>query len=170
MDRLAKALKVIDTISQRTGKLFSFLVLAMVFFEVGETIARYGFNSPTTWGWELVMLLYGALFIMGGAWVLQTEGHVRTDFLYRRLSPKAKAYLDLVLFAAIFFTFVGVMIWQAGRFAVWAWQVNERTFTMWAPPFYPFRMLLVVAFALLGVQGLARWIRDLVFVITGRKI
>lgn len=170
MDRLAKTLKVIDTISQRTGKLFSFLVLAMVLFEVGETIARYVFNSPTTWGWELVTLLYGALFIMGGAWVLQTEGHVRTDFLYRRLSPKAKAYLDLVLFAAIFFTFVGVMTWQAGRFAVWAWQVKERTFTMWAPPFYPFRILFVVAFALLGVQGLAKWIRDLVFVTTGRKI
>ncbi|MBA7513031.1 hypothetical protein ES705_05040 [subsurface metagenome] len=170
MDRLAKALKVIDALSEHTGKLFSFLVLAMVFFEVLETIARYGFSAPTTWSWELVTLLYGALFIMGGAWVLQTEGHVRTDFLYRHLSPKAKAYLDLVLFTTIFFTFAGVMIWQAGRSAVWALQVNEKTFTMWAPPFYPFRMLLVVAFALLGVQGLAKWIRDLVFVTTGRKI
>jgi len=170
MDRLTKALNIVDTISQHAGKLFSFLVLPMVFFQVIEVVRRYVFEDPTTWSWELVTLLYGALFIMGGAWVLQTEGHVRTDFFYRGLSAKAQAYLNLVLFAAIFFPFAGVMIWQAGRFAVWAWQVNERTFTMWAPPFYPSRILILLAFTLLGVQGLAKWIRDLVFVITGRKI
>jgi len=170
MDRLTRALKVIDTISEWTGKLFSFLVLIMVFLEVREAIARYAFGAPTIWSWELTTLLYGALFIMGGAWVLQTEGHVRTDFIYIRLSPKVRAYLDLVLFATIFFVFVGVMIWQSGRLAVWAWQVNERTYTMWAPPFYPFRILLVVAFSMLGIQGLAKWIRDLVFIITGKKI
>ena len=170
MDRLAKVLNIIDRISIRIGKSFSFLVLVMVVLEVREAIARYVFNAPTIWSWELTTLLYGALFIMGGAWVLQTEGHVRTDFLYIRLSPKVKAYIDLVLFAGIFFAFVGVMIWQSGRIAIWACQVNERTYTMWAPPFYPFRILVVVAFTLLGVQGLAKWIRDLVFVITGRKI
>jgi len=170
MDRLAKVLNIIDRISIRTGKSFSFLVLPMVFLEVREAIARYVFNAPTVWSWELTTLLYGALFMMGGAWVLQTEGHVRTDFLYVRLSPKVKAYIDLVLFAGIFFAFVGVMIWQSSLIAIWACQVNERTYTMWAPPFYPFRILVVVAFTLLGVQGLAKWIRDLVFVITGRKI
>jgi len=170
MDRLAKVLNIIDRISIGTGKSFSFLVLIMVAIEVREAIARYVFNAPTTWGWELTTLLYGLLFIMGGAWVLQTEGHIRTDFLYVRFSPKVKAYIDLVLFAGIFFAFAGVMIWQSWGRAIWACQVDERTYTMWAPPFYPFRILAAVAFTLLGVQGLAKWIRDLVFVITGRKI
>ena len=170
LDKLAKVLKIIDRTSIRIGKSFSFLILAMVFLEVRESIARYTFNAPTTWSWELTTLLYGALFIMGGAWVLQTEGHVRTDFLYIRLSPKVRAYIDLVLFAGIFFVFVGLMIWQSEKLAIWSSQVNERSYTIWAPPFYPFRILVALAFILLGAQGLAKWIRDLVFVITGRKI
>ncbi|GEA14747.1 transporter DctQ-related protein [Moorella sp. E308F] len=168
--KLAKVLKAIDFLSEKTGKLFSFLILIMVGLETIEVIRRYILHSPTTWAWEVVVLLYGAHFITGGAWVLKEGGHVRTDILFSRFSPKMKAIVDLLLFAIIFFTFVGVMIWKYSLHAIYSWSIKETTYTMWAPPFYPLKTVVAISFILLGLQGLAKWIRDLIFVIKGEEI
>lgn len=167
---LSKVLRGIDLLSEYTGKVFSFLIFAIVGLEVLEVFKRYILHSPTTWSWELATMLFGAHFIIGGAWVLKEGKHVRTDVIYGRLSPKVKALLDLILFTLIFFVFVGVLIWKSTANAIYSWQINERTFSMWAPPFYPLKTVIAISFILLGLQGLAKWIRDLVFLIKGETI
>ncbi len=168
--RIAAVLKLIDKISENVGKLFSYLIYIIIFIEVIEVIRRYIFNSPTTWSWELATMLFGAHFMIAGAWVLKEDKHVRTDVIYGRLSPRWKALLDLVFFTGIFFAFVGVLIWKSTSNAIFSWTINERTFSMWGPPFYPLKTVIAVSFILLGLQGLAKWIRDLIYVIKGEKI
>jgi TRAP-type mannitol/chloroaromatic compound transport system permease small subunit len=170
LDKLAQILKGIDFISEYTGKIFSFLVLIMVSLQVVEVFRRYVLHTPTTWSWELVTLLYGTHFVLGGAWLLKEGGHVRTDIFYDRFSPKVKAYVDLFFFTTIFFVFAYVMIWKVGSNALYSYSINEKTYTMWAPPFWPLKFAFTFGFLLLFLQGLAKWIRDLIFVIKGERI
>ncbi|MDW7674764.1 MAG: TRAP transporter small permease subunit [Bacillota bacterium] len=170
LDKVAKILKFIDLISEQTGKLTSYLVLIMVGFQVVEVFRRYVLEEPTTWSWEFVTLLYGAHFILGGAWLLKEGGHVRTDVFYDRFSPKIKALLDLIFFTTIFFVFAYVMTSKVGANALYSYSINEKTYTMWAPPFWPLKMVFTYGFLLLLLQGVAKWIRDLIFVIKGEQI
>lgn len=168
--KLAKVLKVIDMVSEYAGKAFSFLILAVITIETVEVIKRYIFHSPSDWSWELSTMLSGASFIIGGAWVLKANKHVRTDIIYGRLSPKAKAIFDLILFTCIGFVFAGILTWKTTANAIYSWSIMETTYTMWAPPMYLLKTVIAVSFILLLFQMLAKWIRDLILVIKGDEL
>jgi TRAP-type mannitol/chloroaromatic compound transport system permease small subunit len=168
--KVEKFVKRVDSISIWTGKIASFLIIPITLLEGREVIARYAFDSPTIWSWELCTMLYAALFLLGGAWVLQENKHICTDILYVRLSPKVKTYLDIVTYLCFFFVFAAVMLWQGSVMALDSIKIQETSYTLWAVPIYPSKTMMVFAFALLTLQGIAKIIRDVIFVSTGRKI
>ncbi len=168
--KIDKLLKGIDSLSVWAGKLFSMLVLPIIVLETGESILRYVIQKPTDWSWELAAMLFGAFFMMGGAWVLKESNHVRTDVFYNSLSKKWKAYFDLFFFTTVFFVFAGVMVWKMGGNAIYSVGIRETTFSMWAPPLYPLKVIFAVSYLLLLLQGLAKWIRDLVYVTKGVEL
>lgn len=170
MMRLAKLLRGIDSLSENAGKLFSLIVLPIIALEAGESLLRYVIQKPTDWSWELAAMLFGAFFMMGGAWVLKENNHVRTDVFYNQLSRKWRAYFDLFFFTTIFFAFTFVMVWKMGANAIYSVGIRETTFSMWAPPLYPLKVIFAVAYILLLLQGLAKWLRDLVYVFKGVEL
>jgi len=170
METLAKAVKFIDKLSENLGKLFSFLILVIVAFETAEVILRKVLNSPTDWIWEFCTLLSAAVFVMGGAWVHKEGKHVRTDFIYARLSRRTRALLDVIFFVIIFCSFMGVLIWKTVSNAMFSWSIRETTMTLWGPPLYPLKTVIALAFILFGLQGLARFIRDLVYLVKGVEL
>jgi TRAP-type mannitol/chloroaromatic compound transport system permease small subunit len=167
---LRKILQIIDEISEFLGKAFSFLILPVILLEAVEVVRRYVFDSPTDWAWELAAIAAGGMFIMGAAWVLKEDKHVRTDLIYGKLSKKWQAAFDLFFFTLVFFSFVLVMIWKAGNQAIYSVRIAERTFSMWGPPLYPLKVTIALAFIILGLQGLAKWIRDFHFLIKGTEL
>jgi TRAP-type mannitol/chloroaromatic compound transport system permease small subunit len=167
---LANVLRGIDKLSENSGKLFSLLVIPIIVLEAGESLLRYIFQMPTDWTWELAAMLFGAFFMMGGAWVLKDQNHVRTDVFYNKLSRKWKAYFDLFFFTTVFFVFAAVMVWKMGANAMYSVSIKESTFSMWAPPLYPLKIVFAFAYILLFLQGLAKWVRDLVYVVKGVEI
>ena len=134
---------------------------------VYEVVARYGFNAPTVWAYELTIFLFGACMIIGGAYAHRYGAHVNVDIVYGRLSPRGKAILDL-LTAAIFFLFVGILLWRGWEFGLTSVRNLERSDTLWAPPYYFFKMTLPIGAGLVFLQGLAKFIRDLTTAVTGR--
>ena len=167
---LQKCLSTIDALTENIGKLFSFLIIIIMLLQIYEVIMRYIFGAPSIWSWELCMLLYGAHFMLGGAWVMKQNKHVRTDVLLQKFSKKKQALLEVILFGTVFFTFVAVMVFKQGDNALYSLRMGERTFTAWAPPFYPLKIIIAVSFFLLALQGLARWVRQLHFLITDKEI
>ncbi len=165
-----KFVHIVDRISEISGKAFSFIVLPVVLLEAVEVVLRYVFNSPTDWTWELAALLAGGMFVMGAGWVLKEDRHVRTDLIYGKLSRKWQAAFDLFFFTTIFFSFVGVMVWKATGQAIYSVQITERTFSMWGPPLYPLKLAIALAFIILGLQGIAKWIRDIHYLIKGSEL
>lgn len=170
MKKLAKVLKCIDWCSENISKAFSYLILLIVFFETVEVIRRYFLNNPTDWSWELCTLLSGSLVAVGGAWVLKDNAHVRTDIIYGSLSRRGQAIVDCVLFVIIFATFSGVLTYKIIGNTLYSWRIHETTATMWGPPLYPLKTAFALGFVLVSLQGIAKFIRDLTFLIKGEEL
>ncbi len=136
---------------------------------VYEVVARYVFNNPTIWSFEIGFFMYGGIGILGGGYVLFHGQHVRLDFIYGRLSPRNKAILDLVT-APLFFFALGVLLWQSGVIGFQSVMIGETTGSTWRPPYYPIKMAIPVATFLVLLQGLAKFIRDLFFVLRREQL
>jgi len=157
---LKRCLSIIDNISEWSGRVFSFLMLPMIAVMVYDTIARYAFNAPTHWAYETVTFLFAGFGIMGGAYVLLHDGHVRMDIIWSRLSPRGKAIMDLVT-SFFFFLFCGVLLWKGAGYAWESLRLRETTTSAFAPPQYVVKMTIPLGALFIILQGIAKFIRDL---------
>jgi TRAP-type mannitol/chloroaromatic compound transport system permease small subunit len=165
---MKKFLKIIDQISEQSGKAISFLIIFLVGVILFEIFSRYLFNSPTIWAHEVSQMIYGAYVILLGAYVLKRGGHVNVEILYQRFQPRTRAIIDLFTWL-LFFYFCGLLLWKGGGMAWESFLVRETEPTAFAPPVYPIKMTIPLGALLILLQGLARFIRDLTFVFTGKE-
>jgi len=143
--------------------------LAVLVFEiVYDVVLRYVFNRPTIWSFDLSAYIFGAFFILGGAYTLRHRAHVNMDVIYLRLTPRTRAALDVVT-SFLFFLFCGIMLWKGAEVAWHSIQIRETTATLWHPPVYIVRLVVPIGAFLILLQGLAKLIRDLHMVISGRE-
>jgi TRAP-type mannitol/chloroaromatic compound transport system permease small subunit len=163
-------LQAIDSISEVTGRLVSYLIIFVFGLVVCDVILRYAFNAPTVWANELATYIYGGFSAIGGAYTLRQGGHVRVDVLYNLLSPRRKAMIN-VFTAAGFFLFVVVLVWLGGSRALSATLIFEHSGSFpFNPPIWPFLWVLPIGAGLMGLQGLAGFFRDIFFAIKGREL
>ncbi len=158
-----------DTLSAAFGKTFAWLILLMTFGTSYEVFVRYVLNSPTPWAFDVSFIMYGTLFMMGGAYTLSRGGHVRGDFVYRLLSPKRQATIDLILYLFFFFPGVTALIIIGGRYASRSWGYGEVSVNSPAGiPIYQFKTVMAVAGTLLFIQGIAEIFRCIHCIRTGQ--
>ncbi|MBP1706494.1 MAG: Tripartite ATP-independent periplasmic transporter DctQ component [Chloroflexi bacterium] len=148
----------IDSLSEHTGVVISFLIPVSVIVVLYEILARQ-LNIPQNFTIELGEFLFGATFVLGGAYALRYGAHVTVDLLWAKLSSRNRAILDLVT-SLFFLFFVGVLIWKGWDAAFRAFLLGERTESAWAPIRWPIRMVIPVGAFLLLLQGIAKFIRD----------
>src|SRR4051812_42916558 len=159
----------IDTVSYWSGKAFAWLIMALTFVVSIEVFKRYILNAPTAWIFDLNNMLYGTLFMMCGAYTLAQAGHVRADFVYIYLKPRAQATLDLILYFLFFIPCMIGLIYAGAGFAADSWRIGEHsTVTAEGPPVYHFKTVIPVAGVLVMLQGAAEIVRCLVTLKTGR--
>ncbi len=151
--RLANA---IDTLTRVVGKAIAWLILPMVLSLVWEVVARYFFNAPTFWAYDMTFMLYGTFFMIGSAWTLQKGGHIRTDVYYAKWSPRAQARVDLACYLVFFFPAFAVMAWLGAEYFWKSFGQNERIVTSpWLPIVWPFKFVIPATAVLLLLQGIA---------------
>lgn len=159
---MRKTLKIIDSISEYTGRAGSWFCVAIVLVGTYEVILRYLFDSPTTWAYVTTMMLWGSIGLFGLAYTYLHHGHVRVDVFYDRFSPKGKAILDVISTLLFGFPFVAVFIYVSFFWVQQAWIGHEvMTQSFWYPPAGPFRTVVLIGFSLFGLQIVAQFIRDL---------
>src|SRR5918997_6034844 len=93
---IPRAVRALDRVNLWAGKLVAWLVIPMVLSLVYEVVARYLFNAPTTWAYDMTYMLYGAFFMLGAAYTLLKQGHIRTDSFYGQWSPRRQGIVDAV--------------------------------------------------------------------------
>jgi TRAP-type mannitol/chloroaromatic compound transport system permease small subunit len=156
-----------DNLSAWFGKAFGWLIMFMALGTGYEVFVRYLLNAPTTWALDVSFIMYGSLFMMGGAYTLSRDGHVRGDFLYRLWQPRTQAKVDLVLY--IFFLFPGVLalIFAGWEYASRSWAQGEVSVNSPAGiPIYQFKTVIVAAGILLFIQGIAQVFRCIIAIRT----
>lgn len=158
--KLQRALLAIDTLSTWIGRAFAWLIVALSALIVWEVGSRYVFGDPHPWAFDAQAMLYGALFMLAGAYTLATAAHVRGDILYAFLPPRAQATVDLVLYLLFFVPGVSAMVWAGYYFAAESWAIDEHSsISAEGPPMYPFKAVIPLAGAFLLLQGFAEMLR-----------
>jgi TRAP-type mannitol/chloroaromatic compound transport system permease small subunit len=161
-------LHTIDGISTWVGKVFAWLIVALMGVVCIEVFKRYVLNAPTAWIFDAENMLYGTLFMMCGAYTLAQNAHVRGDFLYSSMRPRTQAWLDVFLYIVFFIPGIAALIYSGWIFAVESWTINEHsTVTANGPPVWQFKFVIPLAGILVMVQGLAEIVRCVVCLRTG---
>jgi TRAP-type mannitol/chloroaromatic compound transport system permease small subunit len=163
-----RLLHAIDLVSNWSGKTFAWLIVALTLVVSVEVFKRYILNAPTAWIFDFNNMLYGTLFMMCGAYTLAQSGHVRADFVYHALRPRAQAAVDLALYLLFFVPGILALIYAGADYAADSWRIGEHsTVTAEGPPVYHFKSVIPIAGALVMLQGLAEIARCLVCLRTG---
>src|SRR5919109_5226586 len=100
---LRKTITIVDAFSEWSGKTVAWLILPLVFGLTYEGFARYLFNAPTLWAYDVSYMLYGALFMLGAHYTLMKGAHIRTDMLWEKFTPRTKGTIDAVAYIFFFF-------------------------------------------------------------------
>lgn len=165
---MQKALLAVDRLSTWLGQLFAWLIVALTLLISYEVFSRYALDKPHAWAFDVQIMLYGALFMMAGAYTLSKNGHVRGDVLYGFFAPRVQAGLDLALYIVFFVPGVVALAWAGFRFAGESWVINEHSsISADGPPIYPFKTVIPVAGALLLLQGIVEIVRCIQCLQTG---
>ena len=153
----------VDRVSSLVGQAFSWLIVALTFLITWEVFARYVLNTPNPWAFDLMIMMYGAAFMMAGAYTLAKNGHVRGDVLYSFFPPRLQAGLDLLLYIVFFIPGVVALCWAGYTYAAESFAIREHsTLTANGPPLYPFKMVIPFAGILLLLQGVVEIVRCVV--------
>ncbi|WP_411880537.1 TRAP transporter small permease subunit [Polaromonas sp. YR568] len=162
-----RLLHTADQISTWVGKAFAWLIVVLMLLVCAEVFKRYALNAPTAWIFDANNMLYGTLFMMGGAYTLAHDGHVRGDFFYGSLKPRTQASLDLVLYFIFFLPGIAALTWAGWTYFQDSLAIHEQTFNADPIPLYPFKFVIPVAGAIVLMQGLAEMLRCVVCMRTG---
>ena len=162
-----RLLHAADRLSTWVGKAAAWLIVALMVVVCVEVFKRYALNAPTAWIYDVNNMMYGTLFMLGGAYALSQDAHVRGDFLYGSMKPRTQAALDLVLFIAFFLPGIGALTWAGWSYFGDSLRMNEHTFNATPLPLYPFKFVIPLAGAIVLLQGVAEIVRCVVCLRTG---
>ena len=146
-------------VNEWVGRVISFLLFPITFITALEVFMRYVVKKPTIWAWDLNIQLNAALIMLGGGYTLLEKWHVAVDILVTSIPPRRRAILDLVTSFFFFFGFV-ILLWYGWDVAWASWKAREAMPTVWAPPYYPIKMLVPIGAFLMLIQGVAKLIQD----------
>ena len=157
---MQKVLLFVDKISTWVGQAFSWLIVALTLHISWEVFSRYVLDHPRAWAFDAMIMMYGTLFMMAGAYTLAKSGHVRGDVIYGFFTPRAQAILDLTLYIVFFIPGIVALTYAGYFYASESWAINEHSnITAEGPPVYPFKTVIPLAGAFVLVQGIVEIIR-----------
>jgi len=160
-----------DSLSAWFGKAFAWLIVFMAAGTGYEVFVRYVLGSPTPWALDVSFIMYGTLFMMGGAYTLSRGGHVRGDFIYRLFQPRTQGAIDLVLYILFFFPGITALTLAGWKYAAKSWGYGEVSVNSPAGiPIYQFKTVIAVAGALLIIQGIAQVMRCIIAIRTNEWV
>lgn len=163
MEALLKGARLVDALSERTGKLISWLVLIAVLVSTLNALIRYAFNIGSNAFLELQWYLFSAVFLLGASWTLKRNEHIRIDVVVGRFSPRAHAWIDI--FGGVFFLLplCLIVLYDAVPFAIDSLRSGEVSTNAGGLIVWPAKMLIPLGFSLLMLQGLAEIIKRFAF-------
>ncbi|MGE5098140.1 MAG: TRAP transporter small permease subunit [Betaproteobacteria bacterium] len=154
--------RLLDAISEWTGRIVSWLIIPMVGSLVYEVGARYLFDAPTVWAYDMTFMLYGSFFMLGAAYTLKHKGHIRTDSFYGDWPVKRQGWVDTACYVVFFFPPMIAFLVVTWDYFYKSYGQDERIMTSpWMPIVWPFKLVLPLATLLLLLQGVSELLKSI---------
>ncbi|HEU4369418.1 MAG TPA: TRAP transporter small permease subunit [Methylomirabilota bacterium] len=164
-----RTIHVVDTFSEWSGKTVAWLIIPLFLSLTYEGIARYAFDAPTLWAYDLSYMLYGALFMLGAHYTLLRGAHIRTDMLWEKFTPRTKGMIDAGAYIFFFFPAMALLFYASVDEAWASWRMGELSEqTAWRPILWPFKAVVPLTALLLMLQGVSELLKSLYAARTGR--
>ena len=165
---MQKTLLLVDKVSTWIGQAFSFCIVVLTLHVSWEVFSRYALDAPRAWAFDVMIMFYGTLFMMAGAYTLSKNGHVRGDVLYGFFTPRTQATIDLTLYIVAFIPGVIALTYAGYYYAADSWRINEHSnITYEGPPVYPFKTIIPLAGAAILIQGVVEIMRCIICIKQG---
>jgi TRAP-type mannitol/chloroaromatic compound transport system permease small subunit len=166
---MMRFIHAVESLNIWIGRAFGWCILILTLSVAYEVFVRYVLNAPTVWAFDMMVQMYGALFLMAGPYALAQDSHVRADVVYRLLPPYWQARIDFVLYFLFFFPGMLALFWFGWEIASDSWRYKE---VSWNSPariqIYFFKTLIPLAGALLILQGISECCRCIHAMRTGQ--
>lgn len=154
-----KFVRIIEALNYRIGRFAMYLLFLLAGVLLWSIIAK-AFGRPPLWTQEMAQFTMVAYFMLGGAYSLQLGANVRMDLLYGRWSPRQQAAVDCVTVFAMLF-FLGIVLYGGFDAMLYAFEIGERSRTVWRPYMAPIKMIICFGTFLMILQGICFLIRDI---------
>jgi len=163
-----RLVRIIDRFTDATGVWVAWLNLPLVLAVAWEVIARYVFNMPTIWSYDVTYMLYSAIFMLGCAYALHKGAHIRTDFFYEKWSDRTRGVVDSISYIVFFFPSIIMLMAASWSEALYAYNISETSEqTNWRPILWPFKAIVPLTCAMLLLQGVSELIKSFYAARTG---
>ena len=163
MKALLRFSGAIDKLNEWIGKASAWLGLAAVLVCTGNAVGRYAFNVGSNAWLELQWYFNAAVFLLIAGYALKRDEHVRIDVIAGRLSERAQAWIDIVGGVFMLLPAVAIIAWYSWPSLVNSWAIQEYSSDPGGLIRWPVRLLIPVAFVLLGLQGISEIIKRVAF-------
>lgn len=152
--------RCVDTLSRVIGRCVLYLIFVMMGILLYSSISRAVFNTPHIWTIEISQFTLASYYLLGGAYAMMLNGHVRMDLLYSRWSPKGQALIDAitVFFLIFYLAFLLVGGISSTQYAL---EYNQKNYSSWAPPLAPIKIIMCVGIGLMLLQAISTFFKDL---------
>ena len=157
-------LRAIERLSGISGYMTAWLVAPLIAATVYDVGARYLFNTPTQWAYEVAYMAMGTHALLGMAYTLREGGHIRIDAFSQKFSQRTKAWIDLIGYCFFLLPCLLWMTWSLWDYWANSFRTNEMSGqSAWNPPIWPFKLVFFVAFVLLVLQILGEVIKAILY-------
>jgi TRAP-type mannitol/chloroaromatic compound transport system permease small subunit len=167
---IKKLVKILDAITDWQGRIFSWTIIVATIQICYELVMRYVFNSPSTWGLELTTYLCAVSYVMSGSYAEYHNVHIRVDIFYNKWSPRTRAFVDLFLTDLLLLMVCSILVWQGWLWFWKAFSMGLTSGTIWDPPIWPMRLVIVLGAFFFLLAGFARILQDGYILFTGKKL
>ena len=144
---------IVEGLSERLGRITSYLVFLIMLITTAEVVSRYVFNHPTAYAWPINRQLFGVFILFAGAYTMKEGGHIRIEIFYQYFPPLLKRISKAIALAA-FLVFLGVLVWQSIWMGLNSLDMLEKVPGGFRMPLYPFKLLIPVASFLFLLEGI----------------
>ena len=151
--------KYVDALNHWVGRFAMLLFFVLAAILLYSTVSRAAFGVPVNWALEMSQFVLSAYYLLGGAYSLQRDGHVRMDLLYSRLAPRQRATTDAITILFVLF-YLGVLLWGAISSTTYAIQYGQKNYSAWGPVMWPIKTVMTIGIFLMLLQCIATFFRN----------
>jgi TRAP-type mannitol/chloroaromatic compound transport system permease small subunit len=152
--------RYVDLCNRTVGRLTMYLIFVMMGVLLLGSISRSLFDVHFIWIVEMAQMTMAAYYILGGAYSLQLDSHVRMDLLYGRWSLRTRAIVDAVTGLMLIF-YIVILLYGGISSTQYAIEYNQTNYSAWAPPMAPIKIVMTLGIAMMLLQVIATFFKDL---------